>query len=513
MIDLGYATAVLPVFGVACFAIVSFFVYILVIAPLFNPLNALPGPPPSIITGNANELSVFDWDENNPFPSVHLQWLKQYGQAYHCRILGVERLTLADPDALKYVLVTNAKHYPRHILSRKVLESFTDGFGLLSSEDPLHASQRKLFNPHFASAKLRAFVDVFKLNADVFAKCLESIANTSSVIDMHDMVTKLSFDIIGMAAFGHNFNSQNGFSKDILEAYDMLNMIPQFIITFGLAFVPGFEKLPLPFFKKRREAKKILYKVVDDVIARKLKAPPSTARDLLDLMLDSGDIKVTPEHAKTHVLTFLFAGHETTSSQICWLFTVLAKNPDIEQKIVDELKTVTEITWESVSKLKYLTAVIYETMRVHPAVMTLMSRQTTRDDYLPMADGKQVFVPKVTKIQFTLSLFIAACNRNPNYWTEPDKFIPERFIEGSQVNLADADLRQGRPLTYIYFPFSIGPKQCIGYRFSFAEIQVVLATILPKYSFKLHSTANTDPCITGVTVKPKKLAMTCTHRL
>ncbi|EQC35738.1 hypothetical protein SDRG_06497 [Saprolegnia diclina VS20] len=315
------------------------------------------------------------------------------------RVFATERLAIADPDALKHVLVSNAKNYPRHIISRSLLRSFTGGIGLLSSEDPTHAGQRKMLNPHFAYAKLKTFVDIFAQHAQTFNALMAPKADSCDVVDMFDLMTKLSFDIIGLAAFGLDFNALHNDSADIMAAFDDLNTVPTLLFAFGNAYVPGFENLPLPDLRKRKAAKKVLFQAVHDVIATKLSAPPTTSRDLLDLMLDSPEHKITADEARVHVMTFLFAGHETTSNTLCWVFAMLATHPDVEARVVDECQRVMatgQLSWEAVGDLKYLTAVIYETLRINPTVTNLATRVCAADDYIPMVDGKPIFCPAAT---------------------------------------------------------------------------------------------------------------------
>ncbi|OQR90715.1 hypothetical protein THRCLA_09224 [Thraustotheca clavata] len=492
--------------GLLCLAGIFYLVYILAIAPIFSPLNALPGPPPtSIFGGNAEELSVFSWNDKNPFPGIQYKWFQQYGPVYHCRLLGMHQLIISDPDAVKYFMVTNAKNYPRSKLSTAYVASFTAGDGLLGTEDPLHTSQRKLFNPHFSHFKIREFVNIFKQKADKLAQNLQTAANASSVVNVSKMMASTSFDIIGLTAFGYEFDTLGGSSKDVFTAFEYLAFVPNHFIAIGIMCIPGFERLPLPELKRRREAKKILYKVVDDVISQKLAAPAIEARDILDLMLENeSGVKMTPDEARTHVLTFLIAGHETTSSVLSSICYVLAIYPEVEKKVIDELTNIKDINWENLSELKYLNAVIYETIRLHPPLFYSSLRNCLEGDFLPVVDGKPIFVPKGTQLGTIQTIH----HRNPQYWIRPDEFLPERFIDGSELNLADANLRQGRPLTYIYIPFSIGPNQCIGNRFAFVEMQIILATILAKFSFKLHASADTNPELQGLTIKRKNLAMT-----
>ncbi|KAF0722707.1 hypothetical protein Ae201684_018188 [Aphanomyces euteiches] len=99
-------------------------------------------------------------------------------------------------------------------------------------------------------------------------------------------------------------------------------------------------------------------------------------------------------------------------------------------------------------------------------------------------------------------------HRNPQYWSQPEVYLPERFIEGTDAFLADKALRNGQGNTYYYMPFSVGAKNCIGMRFAMAELQVVVATLLLQYSFRLTDQANVNPKMVGVSIKPVHLDMT-----
>ncbi|KAG9411317.1 hypothetical protein AC1031_016957 [Aphanomyces cochlioides] len=162
------------------------------------------------------------------------------------------------------------------------------------------------------------------------------------------------------------------------------------------------------------------------------------------------------------------------------------------------------IGWKMLGELKYITACIQEALRLYPTISTLASCVAEKDDYLPTTEGKPVFIPKGTVI----AISTAALHRNPKYWSQPDVYLPERFIEGTDAFLADKAMRNGRGNTYYYMPFSAGAKNCIGMRFAMAELQVMVATLLLRYSFRLTDQANVNPKMVGVSIKPVHLDMT-----
>ncbi|KAH9090290.1 hypothetical protein Ae201684P_014097 [Aphanomyces euteiches] len=450
---------------------------------------------------------------------------RAYGGVYSFRYLFFRRLSVADPEAIKHILVSNAKNYPRGRVPRAILKEFTGGIGLLSSEDPIHNAQRKMLHPQFTQAKLKTFVSLFASHAQEFAKMLyEALvkdSNSSPIIDMQSDMTKLSLDIIGDAAFGFDFGALTNSNPEIMAAFEILNHTPSVSFALGTTFIPWFDRLPLASIQRRQEAKRLLVGTVDTIIQKRLErastanstAPSSI--NMLDLMLEATEYTPSPEEARVHVMTFMIAGHETTSNTLAWVWAMLASHPEVEARAVKECTSVLvasngQLTWDSLGQLEYLTAVIHETLRLHPTVFNVTARSILQDDTIPRSKGPPFHVSKGGGIR----ICIAALHRNPEYWTRPEEFLPDRFIQGTELYRADESLRGGRGHTFIFMPFSAGPKNCIGQRFAVAEMQVVLTTLLTQFTFKFApGQYDLTPKFTGVTIKPKQLNMQVARRV
>ncbi|CAK4558788.1 unnamed protein product [Aphanomyces euteiches] len=397
--------------------------YYFVIEPATNSLNALPGPPSSHwFFGSMKEIINAKWEEGN-YPEPFLSWVKKYGGAVHFRAVMTHRVMLSDPEALKHVHVVNNDNYPRAMEIRNILRVVLGGDGLLSTEGETHHHMRKMLTPHNGFAKVREFVDIFAHHARQLSNHLKQVADQGVAVDMHEFFTKMTLDVIGVCAFGYNFGSLENGNDRVLDAYKVTSQPPELFNEVASMYIPGFDKWPLPHLAKKREAKRILLEKVDNVIASKLQAPRDVNRptDLVDLILEveAGQQRVTPEEARCHVMTFMFAGHEGT----------------------------------------------------------------------------------------TIYISLVALHHNPKYWSQPDEFIPERFLEGSAVYEADKGLRNGHGNTFTYMPFSAGPKNCIGMRFAMAELQVVISNLLLQFSFRLTDKANISPQLT-TTLRPVDLNMT-----
>ncbi|KAF0693417.1 Aste57867_15626 [Aphanomyces stellatus] len=334
------------------------------------------------------------------------------------------------------------------------------------------------------------------------------------------LLTKLTLDIIGVSVFGYDFGALGG-QPSILDALKLLLTPPSLLLTVGMNYIPTFRHWPWPRLKARHDAKRKLLAIVDDVIKAKLKAPrDNVAADLVDLLLDD---RVSPTEEWTHVLTFMLAGHKRSrrpvqASRGCLrcLPSTLTSKPKPELKPGRRHPSMAH--WmASIARAQVPHS--HEALRLYPTVAQVSTRVGSADDTQPMSEGKPIFVPKGT----TILVSTAAMHRNPKYWTRlylvrynpttsPNGRLRmsgvERFLDGSVEFAADKALRNGQGNTYFYMPLSTGPKNSIGMRFALAEMQVVVATLLLKHSFRLTSEADIHPKMLSVAIKPVHLEMT-----
>lgn len=198
-----------------------------------------------------------------------------------------------------------------------------------------------------------------------------------------------------------------------------------------------------------------------------------TKKAFLDMIISAeteDGKKLSAEDIQEEVDTFMFGGHDTSSTALTWAIYLLGRYPDKQQKLHDELDAIfdgdksCDITTDHLSQLVYLDLVIKEVLRLYPPV-AFIGRQTDEEVVI---DGKKI--PKGSD----LSIFIYFINRHPELWNEPDKFIPERF---------EVEKRLERNLSpFAYIPFSAGPRNCIGQRFAIQEMKVILTKFFRQFS-------------------------------
>ena len=208
---------------------------------------------------------------------------------------------------------------------------------------------------------------------------------------------------------------------------------------------------------------------------------PTRRKVFLDILLDAVDVgdedsrTLTDADLRHEVDTFMFAGHDTTSSGLSWAIWLVGRHPKVQEKLHEELDELIDdpvnfnITHTMANSFKYLDMVIKETLRLYPPA-PFFARTLSFDTVLG-----DTLIPKGTTVSVNTSML----HRNPHYWERPLEFDPERFGP-------DAPPRD----PYQYIPFSVGSRNCIGQKFAQTELKVVLAKFFRRFSVKSVDSEN-----------------------
>ncbi|XP_027051041.1 cytochrome P450 4F4-like [Pocillopora damicornis] len=195
--------------------------------------------------------------------------------------------------------------------------------------------------------------------------------------------------------------------------------------------------------------------------------------DFLDILLEAKDengSSLTDEEIVGEVVTFMFAGHDTTASVISWTLYNLARFPEHQEKCLEEIEEVfgnsSEIEWKQLGKLKYLLMCIKESCRLF-APVPIISRTLDRTYEI---DGH--LVPEGTWVMTN----VYALHLNPHVWRDPKKFDPLRFTTENAKEMSP----------YAFIPFSAGPRNCIGQSFALTEVKLSLAMIIRKFKLSVN---------------------------
>ncbi|KAF7297536.1 hypothetical protein MIND_00987800 [Mycena indigotica] len=495
---------------------------------LSSPLrNLLSGPPmTSVIFGNFMEMA-----DNLSRPSA---WRKEYGPTfmYH-GLFGVPELHTSDLKALNHMMA-HPQIYQRADTERDMSRRLM-GEGILYAETDQHRRHRRVLNPAFGVAQIKLMTEIFIEKAlhlrDVWAREIErqsSDEGEHGTIEVLSGLRKVTLDIIGRAGFGYEFNALEGKTNELNQALTDLFHSPQAnfygAIRLIQSFIPILKLVPLPGTRvlhiARTRMDDIGSHIVEDSKAALIadKTIPDDKgnmlkgrRDLLSVLLKANMSDGLPESQKladdevlSQIPAFFLAGHETTSAATSWALHALSVNKAVQDRLREELLSVgtDNPTLDELNALPLLEKVIRETMRLH-APVTHILRKSMIDDILPLSKpivdhtGKEHWSLPIAKGQM-LHLPLWAVNTSTETWGEdalefkPDRWdhIPEAAsaVPGVWANL---------------FTFFAGPHNCIGFRFSLAELKAILFTLLRAFEFSpAVPEGEIGPLVAGVLQHP-----------
>ncbi len=377
------------------------------------------------------------------------------------------------PDTVKRVFLDEHDNYDRKgPQMRHALEPLL-GDGLFISDGELWKKRRAQCAPAFENNLLPEFAAVMSESAQEVADQWASLQSGSRV-DMLNEMARLTARIIGRTLFGDNI-ADNEAAQVVLGFSEYQRSIEQISIadTFGLPFLSWLQN-PFSKAKSHKSITKV-HDVIDRIIERHREQPKGGRLTLLSLLLEgqsekNGTKKQCPlsaTAARNEAIVMFMAGHETTANSLAWTWYLLAHDQDVEEKLHEELDRVLgnrPPTFDDISKLPYTRAVFEEAMRLYPPV-PLLSRQARAGDEIR---GKNIRPDSIILVIPWL------LHRHELYWENPDSFIPERFLSNVP-----------RPDKFVYMPFSVGRRVCLGMRFGLTEGILCLATLAQRFRAKL----------------------------
>jgi cytochrome P450 len=379
---------------------------------------------------------------------------------------GPRRIFLANhPDLIEQVLVTDARHYVKHFGARMYKPVL--GNGLVTSEGDFWLRQRRLSQPAFLKNRVLGYAP---LMAEITRQMVDGW-QPGEAVDIHFEFSGLTSAIALKTLFGLDDHAdRETFVSALRQAFFMLSEKFRALVRVPLW-------VPTPRNRRLKEAIAHLDRVVGGFIAAG-KARKEPGHDLLSRLLaaeDEDGSKMTDRQLRDEAMTLYLAGHETTALTLSWSWVLLAQHPRVEEKLVAEWKRVLggrSPGLDDLANLPYTDAVIAEAMRVYPPVY-LIGREATRDLELGgyrVPRGATVFMSQW------------ASHRDPRYFPDPEKFLPERWQDGLARRLPK----------YAYYPFGGGPRICIGNAFALMEAAILLATVGQRYRFTLAADAIID---------------------
>ncbi|XP_011502147.1 PREDICTED: cytochrome P450 4C1-like [Ceratosolen solmsi marchali] len=450
-------------------------------------INKLSGPRHIPIFGSMFELHTTPTEINAKLR----YWSEIYKPIYKFWLGFKPLILISHPDDLE-ILLTNSKH----INKQYAYECFGPwlGTGLLTSVGEKWHRRRKILSKAFHFNILKKYMDITNVHAQklVSKTKLEGKETKQNLLQFCSTHT---LNIICETAMGVSLDNDNTakiYKNSIYKIGDIIiyRLLRPYITDWMLPFMPKFNKEykevlhNLNSFthnivqERRKYHEKTNYvfldKIYEDEVAEsKSDETYSVQRkklSMLDLLLEterSGGIN--EEGIKEEVATFIFEGHDTTAMGLCFAILLLAQNEEAQNIARNEVEDILrpkdgKLDISDLQKMNYLERCIKETLRIFPSVPSI-TRYLLEDVHL-----KHTTIPRNTNVIIN---FIDA-HRNPEFWPEPEKFDPDRFLPDQ--------IKSRHPFAYV--PFSAGPRNCIGQKFAMLELKSLLANIL--YNFYLE---------------------------
>lgn len=406
-------------------------------------------------------------------PAGYLEQLAHaYGDLVHLYLGPIDTFFVNHPDLIKQVLVTQNRNFRLGYAHQRVRHFFGDG--LVTSEGASHLRQRRLMEPMFHQRRIAGSADTA---VDYAAQwCAERHHGES--IDLGQEMWALTLNIITKTLFNTSVKDEiEEISQAVYAATSLFSPMMMLFADWLLKFhIPPAQR----FERSLARLDKTMHRIINEHRKR------GDQGDLLSMLLQA---HATPDetqddtNVRDQLLTFFIAGHGTTAVALTWTFYLLSQNPAAHAHLVQELDNVLGgrlPTLADLGNLLYARNVLQEAMRMYPPVWG-MDREVVNECEI----GGQTF-PKGALV--LISQWVT--HHDARFYSEPYRFEPERWARAAQ------------PPPYAYFPFSAGPRVCIGEEMTWMNGVLLLATIVQRWRMCLEPGQKITPGA-GTSLAPK----------
>ena len=397
---------------------------------------------------------------------------------HYSSLFGKQSVLVLDKNIIHTILAapqcSSKRKEPRFMKKFKFLSSRI-GDGLVTLEGENWMRHRRIIQPSFNTGLLRdrlaEVVPPFANSLVTYWKSLDG-----KEIDVSSHMSAVTLDVVGIVLFAHKFNAVQALREEEENVDSFADALGQAFhappLTVALIVLGGMQYEPI-LRPRARDQKRALNDAVDKVLLNAKRqrdvetSDESNNKSLLHLLFEAQDPatqqengsspnsmmnrkKLSWQELRDETKTFLMAGHETTSTWLYWVLYALAKHPDVQERLYEELEELDVRRRPSVvdemESLEYLNAVLKEALRLY-APVGMIPRYNTYHETFAGYD-----IPPNTRL--TLSIFLL--HRHPAYWDDPESFLPERWIN---VSPEETERRK-----FAFMPFSAGVSDLLGWK-------------------------------------------------
>lgn len=387
---------------------------------------------------------------------------------------------LTHPDHAKYVLQDNYTNYRKSSIYHEFSVLLGDG-QLTTNDMDYWRRQRKLIHPPFSRSNVERFAEQIAQSADSMLQRWEPFADSQQPLDIYADFMELLLSITGKILFSIDLGRE---SPQVAEAM-------QVAFDFIMKRVNAPVKLPrdFPTPSRRRVARHV--GKLDGIVLRLIEERRRDNVDRGDLLSslimarDEAGQGMSDDNVRDEIKTLLVAGHESPANALSWACYLLSLNPDKEELLATEVAEVLgdrRPAFADLPNLPYTRMVLEEAMRLYPPAW-VVEREPLADDEIA---GHRI------KAGARVTMFMYQIHRHPDFWDDPEAFEPARFAPDN----GNARHR------YAFFPFSGGPRVCLGRDLSMVEMVLTLAMVMQRFTFRLDPTHPVVP-LPSVNLRPQ----------
>ncbi|MFZ2407284.1 MAG: cytochrome P450 [Methylobacter sp.] len=437
--------------------------------PQNKPIPKIKG---EFLLGNLRQMKA------NPFQAL-CDWQRDGGDLVSFRLATRHFYLISHPKLIEQALIKQSDIFVKMYDPKKPTGlGLVLGQGLVTSQGELWQRQRRLMQPVFQRSNLASLhSQIVAAGNNLLARW--RLLGDGAQVNLADEMMQVTLEVI----------TQTMFSTSVLDKIEHIAPALDTALRYAAKSVMNPLRIPLSIpTQANREfnaASALLDEVIYGIIEQQRRAQTAKHNDLLDMLLNASDDNgelMSDKQVRDEVITIFTAGHETTANLLTWTLYLLARHPDVLAKLRQEMDTLLQgniPTAEDLQQLVYTKAVLNESMRFRPPVGILMRKiikDTEIDGYSLKQGGLAIFS-------------IYNIHHHPDFWPQPERFDPERFLNGENRRFS-------------FMPFGTGERICIGNHFALMESQLLLSMIIQHFDLQLLNTDEAEIEM-AVTLKPK----------
>ncbi|KAI0090121.1 cytochrome P450 monooxygenase pc-3 [Irpex rosettiformis] len=442
-------------------------------------------------------LSEFMWDK-----------MAELGYTYEFYVLWDRAIVTSDVNITKTVLATDFPNYVKGETFNQYMKSVL-GTGVFNSDGDMWKFHRTMTRPFFTKDRISHF-DLFDRHADHAIVKIKERNRSGYAVDFQDLVARFTLDSATEFLFRtcvHSLETTLPYPWNAPAQLKVRSNSPA--EAFAQAFAEAQEVIATrtrigviwPFYELFRDKTAGPMKVVDAFLMPILETAVARHKEAKTMGVDEHSEEIADDETlldhlvkytddpvvlRDEVLNIMIAGRDTTGSMLTIAVYFLSQYPEVmqrlRQEVLDRVGPTRRPTYDDVREMKYLRAVINESMRLYPAVPWNM-RYNVNDTVVRTSEGSNIFIPAGTSISYS----VHCMHRRTDYWgPDAEQFDPDRFID-SRVQ------KYLTPNPFIFLPFNAGPRICLGQQFAYNEMSFFLIKLMQNFESIDFDVDSLDP--------------------